>query len=269
MVLVIYSCTERIDIKLDDSYTCLVVDGQITSDTVAHCIKLTKTTSYFHNQVALAVSGALVQISNEDSIIVLIENPVNSGIYKTPENYYGEIGKLYSLYIDNVDINNDGTTESYQASDNMNNVNQIDSIDVAYQEDWEGWEVKVWAWEPPSTDFYIFKVYKNGVLLTDSIIEYWVQDDAFFNGNYTNGITSQFLSDNKDNELTEIGDTVIFEINSISEEYYKFILEVQTEIYGSNPLFSGPPANIRTNISNGALGFFSAYSLARAETIVD
>ncbi len=52
MVMMMASaCTERIDIDLDDTYTRLVVYGQIDSDdTARHMISLTESTSYFYNQ---------------------------------------------------------------------------------------------------------------------------------------------------------------------------------------------------------------------------
>ena len=62
--LLIFSCIERIDIELDNSYTRLVVDGVITTDTMAHTIFLSESTSYYYNQPAPAVSGAEVQISD-------------------------------------------------------------------------------------------------------------------------------------------------------------------------------------------------------------
>jgi hypothetical protein len=38
---------------------------------------------------------------------------------------------------------------------------------------------------------------------------------------------------------------------------------------GSNPLFSGPPANVKGNISNGAIGFFAAYTTSRSRIKVE
>ena len=45
----IYSCTERIDIPLDDSYVRLVVDGAITTDTSVQTVILSSTSSYYYN----------------------------------------------------------------------------------------------------------------------------------------------------------------------------------------------------------------------------
>jgi hypothetical protein len=44
--------------------------------------------------------------------------------------------------------------------------------------------------------------------------------------------------------------------------------EAQSEIFGNNPLFSGPPANVSTNLENGAVGIFTAYSIERVSKII-
>ncbi len=64
------------------------------------------------------------------------------------------------------------------------------------------------------------------------------------------------------------GDTVTLELNSIDQAYYDFVGDAQLEIWGNNPLFSGPPANVRSNIDNDAIGIFTAYSIERASAIV-
>ena len=76
-------------------------------------------------------------------------------------------------------------------------------------------------------------------------------------------------SDRKPDEKTVPGDTVTFEMYGISADYFKFITEAQTELFGSNPLFSGPPANISTNIDNGAVGFFAAVNVRRETAFAD
>jgi hypothetical protein len=96
-----------------------------------------------------------------------------------------------------------------------------------------------------------------------------VTDDRFFNGNYAYGAPVAYLEQHKNDEVLLKGDTVTVEINSIGREYANFIWEAQIEAGQSNPLFSGPPANVKGNISNGAMGFFSAHSATRAYTIVN
>ena len=263
-----WSCTEKINIELDNTYTRLVVWGEITTDTTIHTVRLTRTADYFFNQPVLGVSDAFVTINDGENTITLFENAQIEGTYQTPSDYYGIPGKTYTLNISGVDIDGDGTSENYSASSKLRNVNPVDSIQLVYNEMWEAWEVKVFAWDSPDKDWYLFKVYRNNVLVSDTLTEWFAQTDDLFNGNYTNGITSQFLQDEYEDERPEVGDTVTFEINGITEEFYNFVIGMQMEIMFSAPLFSGPPANVSTNLTNEALGFFAVYSAERASAIV-
>jgi hypothetical protein len=246
----------------------LVVEGSVTTDRKLHWVRLSETSDYFTNQAATAVSGAEVSIDDGANNHILTESDTLPGWYHTRPYYRGIPGKTYTLSIRNVDINRDGETEEYIASSTMKPVNPIDSIKLEYFNTFfTGYQVRIWAWDSPDPDWYAFKVWKNGVLLTDTLYELIVQSDVFFNGNYTYGIPSQFLSADKPEEVVEVGDTVAFEINGITEEYYNYVIEAQSQVFPQTPLFSGPPANIRTNISNDAIGFFTAYSVNYSSTI--
>jgi hypothetical protein len=265
------SCTEEIDIELGNTYTRLVVYGEVTTDTAIHYVKLTSSADYFFNKPAETIKQAIVKISDGDNEITLTQNPDFPGYYFTPSNFYGVPGKTYSLTIQNVDINEDGISEFYQASSYLPPSNPIDSVTLKYTSNsfFSAWEVQVWAWDPADKkDYYSFRVAKNGVMLTDTLDEYVVQSDDFFNGNFTWGITAQILNQANATEIALPGDTILFLLNGITRDYYSFILEAQAESFGSNPLFSGPPANITGNISNGALGFFSAYSIQRGYAVI-
>jgi len=263
-----WGCTEKIDIELDNTYTRLVVWGELTTDTTVHTVRLTRTADYFFNQPTMGVSDAQVSINDGENTITLTENAQIKGTYETPSDYFGVPGKIYTLDITGVDIDGDGISENYSASSKLRSVNPVDSIQLEYNEMWEAWEVKVFTWDSPDKDWYLFKVYRNNVLVSDTLTEWFAQTDDLFNGNYTNGITSQFLQDEYEDERPEVGDTVTFEINGITEEFYNFVIGMQMEIMFSAPLFSGPPANVSTNLTNDALGFFAVYSAERASAIV-
>jgi hypothetical protein len=266
--ILLWNCTERIEIDLDSTYSRLVIEGQVTSDTSAHWVRLSETSDYFYNQVAPAVTGAQVSLDDGMSVHMLTESPTLPGRYHTSSDYHGIPGRTYTLRIGNVDIDKDGEPEDYSAASMMNPVNPIDSIKIEWFDTFfSGYQVRIWAWDSPQPDWYAFKVRKNGILLTDTLYEMIVQSDEFFNGNYTYGIPSQFLSTDKPDEVVEVGDTITFEINGITEEYYKYVIEAQSQVFTQTPLFSGPPANIRTNFNNGAIGFFEAYSVNYSSTI--
>jgi hypothetical protein len=262
------NCTEIIEVEVDSTYTRLVVEASISTDTLSHLIRLSTTSDYFNNQPAPAVSGARVEITDGESIFVFTESDIQPGYYYSDPALHGIAGKTYTLDIGDVDIDQDGNSEHYTAVSKLNYTNPLDSIEIEYFSSFfSGYQVKVYAWDSPNEDYYAFKVYKNGVLLTDTLSELIVQDDAFFNGNYTYGIPSQFLSDSKPEERVRLGDTITFELNGITEEYYHYVIEAQSQIFPQTPLFSGPPANIRSNISNGAIGFFTAYSVRRSSVV--
>lgn len=265
--LLLFSCVERIDIPLDDSYTRLVVDGAITTDTLAHTVSLSKTTSYYYNQPAPPVTGALLQISDGKEIYLLAED--SPGVYRTDPSVCGVPGKTYTLSIRLAE--QIGGYTDYEASAELYPVSHLDSVSLAFHPDWDEdgmWEVKCFVQDPPTEDFYRFLISKNREMLTDTLDEWFVTDDRFFNGNYAYGAPIAYLRQHENDEILTKGDTVFVEMNSIGSAYANFIWEAQSEVQGSNPLFSGPPANVKGNIDNGAIGFFAAYSLSRAYTIV-
>ncbi len=261
------SCVERIDIRLDDSYTRLVVDGGITTDTMAHRILLSESVGYYYNQPAPPVSGANVQISDgTDSFTLDEESP---GVYRTDHSVFGVAGKTYTLDI-KLAAQIGGFTD-YTALSTIYPVSNLDSLSLTFHPEWSEdgiWEVKCYAQDPVTEDFYRFMISKNGEMVSDTLDEWFVTDDRFFNGNYIYGAPIAYLQQGKEDEVLKAGDTITVEMNSIGADYANFIWEAQSEVRGSNPLFSGPPANVKGNISNGAIGFFAAYSVKRSSTVV-
>jgi len=267
LLLLVSACTERIELNLDEGYTRLVVDGAFTTDTTAHRVVIKTTSSYFYNQPEPMVKGAKVSIS--DGIQTFSLKEIQPGVYCTASSAYGVSGHTYTL---NIQLASPiGGQSEYSARSTILPISPLDSVNLKFHRDWgrKGiWEVKCYVQEPPSIDFYRFLVYKNSELLTDTLNEWFVTDDKFFNGNYTNGATVAYLQQGSTAESLAVGDTITVEVNSISKEYANFLWEAQAELRGSNPLFSGPPANFKGNISNGAIGFFAAYSCTRSFTLV-
>jgi hypothetical protein len=259
----VVSCTERIDIALDDSYARLVVDGVITTDTTSHLVKLTTSSSYFSNQEPDAVSGALIYLNDGIDGFQLIELPDQAGVYATADDFSGKPGRSYRLEINLMEAVGDDdyyTAETFMPTTNF----QIDSIQVVQDENFGFWLVNLYAQDPPSVDFYKFDLQINGLMLTDTLRRSVVNDDRFFNGNNTNGIGVLFLFEDEVNP----GDTLDFTMSSISQDYFNFIVEIRSESGFSNPLFSGPPANIRSNIKEGGLGYFGARNSRHLRYIV-
>ena len=264
--MLMLSCTERIDIELEGTFTRCIIFGQITTDTTEHKITITRSGDYFSDTPPQGISGALVTISDGDNLFPLTENPDEPGTYFTQPDIYGEPGKTYTLFVENVDLLGNGNLTSYEATSQMNPVAEADSIKVTYRTDWQGWVVQAYAQDPPETeDFYKFLLYKNGELFTDSLRKINYTDDSFFDGNYTHGVVIYYFSDE---ETFTTDDTITAAFCGITQDYYKYLIEARVTASPSLPLFSAPPANPRTNLSNGALGYFTAYSISRSTTII-
>lgn len=256
------SCTERINIDLDESNVRLVVEGSVTTDTMVHKVILSKTTSYYYNQKAPVVAGASVWIRGGGSIIQLHESA--PGVYETDSTFFGLVGETYILDIE-LDSAVGGFSE-YSATSVMSEKVNIDSLQLLFHPDWSEngfWEVKCFFQDSPAADYYRFLVSRNGKLITDTLDKWFVSDDRFFSGGYVEGASVAFLDQASEDEIINNGDTVTIELNCIGRDYAGFIFEAQAELMGSNPLFSGPPANVPGNISNGAIGFFSTYTTSR------
>ncbi len=266
------SCTERIEIELDSTYRRLVVQGAVTSDSIRHRVSLTTTSDYFANEPSPRVSGARVEISFNDQVIGLLENPIVTGLYETPEAFKGVPGTTYKLDIRQIDVDEDGLSEEYHAESTMKGGAHLEGVALRYFSTpiVNGYQVLMWASHPvEQRDWFGFRIRKNGILLTDSLSTYQVFSDDLFNSGYLPGFPVGFLSDDDPRQRVHPGDTIIFELESIDQAYYDFVSDAQLEMIGNVPLFSGPSANVKSNISNGGMGIFAAYSILRAGTIYD
>ena len=263
--LIFQHCTERIEVDLDSSYKRLIVDGNLTTEYKVHQVRLTVTADYFSNEPATVVSGARVFIQSQLDTIQLNETPSNPGIYKTPGLYGATPGIAYTLFIDDVDINQDGITEQYTATDQAPAPPVIDSIALLPEEFFgsEFLDLVIFANDPANIENqYMFKLIINDTLISDTIDEVIYTEDDFYDGNYIAGLTVFFLDQTDDggDEVLHLGDTVTLEMAGISSKYFTYLIEYNTVLQGTNPFFGGPPANANSNVSGNALGFFAVYS---------
>jgi hypothetical protein len=259
------SCTKVIDFDLNSSMPRLVVEGSITTETKSHIVKLTKTSSYYYNQIAPVVSGAEVTISDGTNTFVLTEEPVGSGIYKTANNVKGEIDKTYTLT-----IVSEG--ETYTASSKLAEVAPIDSIDVKqkfesfFGEVDSSYTLSLWATEPAGSepDYYFWKYSINNVPQTDTLRKLTFQADDMINGSIVADVPVYSIPQN----YIHVGDTVTLFQYSTDKKYLDFVMGFMYETAWRGSPFDGPPANAPTNISNGAVGYFYASDVSKKDRII-
>jgi hypothetical protein len=268
--LLFSACTERIDVELDTTYSRLVVDGVIETDPGIYRVSLLESAGYFSNEPAPRVAGARVSITDGFTTHVLLESdPGVSGQYETDTGFYATPGKTYTLQVELEEPI--AGEKSFEARCYLPPVTNLDSIATEFHPEWgpKGiWTIKLWAQEPgDEVNYYLFNFYRNGVLMTDTISKKVVSDDMFYNGSYMNGVDVIYINNENPWETLTPGDTVMLQMSGISKEYYDFINQVRQSGFNI-PFFSGPPANVTGNVSNGGIGFFAAYSNSFAKVVV-
>lgn len=276
IALSFYSCTEEIDMKFKTGKPQLVVDGFITDQVQDHFVKLSLSADFLSNKPNPPISGARVTLSDGQHEIILNELTDMAGTYLIPKSYRGIYGQTYTLKITDVDVDGNGTSESYEASNTLNPISKIDSVGLGWSNTrgQKQWQVLLFSREPEGTqDFYAFSLYLNKELITPRISELEYAEDKFFNGNEISGVWVQsIVEEDPQGEATDHilkeGDWVKLEMQNINKSYYDFLNAVREETGLKVPLFSGPPANVPNNVSNNGRGFFRVYSLVQDSIMV-
>jgi hypothetical protein len=254
------SCEETMDVNLTgDSAKKLVVEGSITTDTMAHKVILSYSNDYYTSTEQEMATGAWVSITNGVDTFLLSETPSGSGIYYTEPDVYGVPDRTYTLNVMLPD------NEEYTASDYLKPCTKLDSIKQTANYDFSnlgyGYDVLYFADEPePAGDCYLFLLYMNSALYSDTITQVYVVDDEFVNGNYISNLAAYHIYEKDLIDTTY----VTLEILSTSRKYYDFMYALWLETVWKGFPWDGPPANIPGNISNGGFGFFRASDVHRA-----
>lgn len=268
------ACTETIDdIQLDSTRTRLVVEGYVSIDTIRQSVKLSKLGDALMKNTVQTVSGAEVTVSDGITTWNFTEDPEKKGTYLTDQKVYGMVGKSYFLKIKNVDINYDQIPEEYTAQSKIKALNPIDSLHIVLNKSdrhFKDWSINLYTMDPgQGRNYYLIKVLKNNKLLTDSIFKYSIGDNTSFEGKYYDGFPVYNLREERLSEKPVIGDTITVELYGITEDYFSFISAYIQDYYPKIPIFSGPSANIPSNIKpfDDAVGIFAAYSIKRKSVI--
>jgi hypothetical protein len=263
------SCEEKIDIELNDQdQERIVVEGRITNELKNHKVRLTKSLSYFANEQgpALITNNAYIYEEGTGTRYNLrsLEAEDINGLYAT-DIVAGKIGETYTLVIEDGD-------DTYQASDYMDTIPGIDSAGYIY-EYYKYFEMgfyifRISAWEPPPVGHnYMFHIFLNDTLYNDELVETPYVNDLLYDGIYLENIEIYYIPQE---EIVDSIYQVRIDMLSISEEEYTYNNTFLQESYNNGSIFSGPPANVTSNVKNtnggvNGVGFFGAASVTSIE----
>ena len=245
----------------------LVVEANIDDLDPVQWIRLTRSSSYYDVTTGLPVSNAIVTVSGGEGDYVFRESPVDSlkGYYYN-EEISGDLiaGKNYILRIEHGG-------NIFTSRSEMRFVPELDSVSIKLNffsefgfTDETLYDILIHFSDlPGSGDHYLVNLYINDDLFTVRPSEKTVLSDKDF-GEYVSRTVNTLNSGNFGTE-----DLLTLELRSISKEMYEFyiIFFFQTNLSG-NPFAGAPPANIPTNLSTGARGFFQVSSVSRIEKVL-
>ncbi len=248
LLFIASSCQKVIQVDLNSADPQLVVEAYVTDAPDSIWVKLTKTVNFSDKNEFPAVDNAVVIISDSDGNSEQLTQ-TEPGIYRAI-NLQGTPGRTYNLEIDY-------NGEKYTASSYMNFPVEIDSITFGRSVFSGNVTLQINFTDPGNTrNYYRYLRELNGVKQRDFNI---ISDDV------RNG-QSSFVTLSTGVQSLSPGDTIVCYLHSIdfnTFEYYRTF----NQINDTGP--TATPGNPIGNISNGAVGFFTAYSLRHKMVIIE
>ncbi len=251
----LFSCKEKLDSPIDArNENLLVVDALITNEYIQHEVQLSKTVNEL-NGVPEKVSGATITITDGDSIYVFVEDSSELGTYISSP-FSAVIGKYYFLSIDHE--GNNYAAEAYMIpvthfsyisySQNDNDLYYIND-NFSSMED-AMWEISLdWS--------HIIDDSLN--TMNKALLYYYTLHTVDI---------AQIFASKTETVYFPSGTIITQKKYSLSHEYAAFIRTLLSETEWSGGYFDVMPANLSTNLSNGAIGFFAVCTVMENTVIV-
>jgi len=255
MALVLISCEKVIPVTLNDADKKYVIEGSITNEPTQCVVSVTQTKSFNENNDFPGIGGAAVTITDNGGTPIALEES-SPGKY-TSVALNGTPGHVYSL---SVVING----HSFTASSTMPSPVHMDSIYVEDQIIFgDSTRTVNVQYQDPAVkgNAYHFIQYKNG----EKEKPVFVTNDDNTNGKVVSTQLMTYDNSVDDNKLRE-GDTVTVIMESIDTPVYGYWFGINAATGQSD---SATPTNPVSNITGGALGYFSAHTSQKQMMVVE
>ncbi len=260
---VVLSCEDVVEVDLKEAEKRITIDAFIETDHKPEVI-ISQTMAYNDQTRPELLKGAKITIFDNSTPpkSTQLHETEGKGYYTTTEDYFGEVGKVYTLNVEYKGI-------TYSATDSLKRNSSVDTVFVKKNEDYEEfYSIFISADEPEGFgDCYRWVVYHNGKPLLHPFFMI-ATDDRFVDNNYVSRsqILNGVFADQAMGVSIADDDKIQVKQMSISQACLDYYLRLST--IGQQGLFSPPPANVPTNFSNGALGFFRASAVSWSDEVV-
>ena len=248
-----YSCQKVINVDLNSSSPKLVIDAAVSDQPGPYIITLSQTVNFSQDNTFPPVTGAKIVIrDNAGTIDSLTE--IHPGTYRT-SIIQGVPGRTYTLT-----VNVSGTI--YSAISTMPPPVNIDTLTLKNSFNGSRKIITLSFHDPGGIDNYYHVVEKvtnlypvDGKIILPTLGS--VHTDRLSDG------TEIFYSPGGSQPDLVSGDTVQVFLQCVDKNVYNFFRTAQQNGSSSTTL-----SNPVTNISNGALGYFSAYSVRSKQIVI-
>ncbi len=249
-IAVMAACKKVISLDLRNAPAQIVIEGEITNAATLPRVRISRSVNFSASNSYPPVSGATVRLTDSTNGLSALMQETSPGLYTT-RVFNGVARHTYHL-----DVTVDG--ESYSASSTMPVSVPLDSVTFASNTDFSNTQNinAVVDFRDPAGlgNYYQFTESVGGRVIPNI----FVFEDRLSDGRY---IEQPLFNDSA---YLQKGDTLLLTMNCVDKNTYEYFLTL-AGVTGNNNFQTVTPANPNTNISNGALGYFSAHTTTRVK----
>ncbi len=262
LLLISSACEKTVDWDLQTEETdTIVVEAIITDEHKTQEIKLSKTISNM-NDIPEPVSGAKVLVSFSSFEIEFLESEMNSGSYYSEVPFKASSDQIYNLSIESDE-------EFYEAQTVLVPVYPFTPPPFSYNEELGLYTLyfNTYQYNPIEQSMIEIEIdwsHLPGYSDPDSLSRAKMQ--YFFLK--TLDVSYIVFPQDKEQVYFPEGSIAVFTKYSLTDEYGAFLRALLIESQWQGSVFEGARGNIPGNISNDALGFFTACGILRDTVVV-
>ena len=254
-LFLVISCEREIDLNLEDQSGNIVIEANVTDQAGPYTVRITKSVSFTQSNTYPGIENAQVTLSDDLGQTENLQH-IGDGIYQA-SSFQGQSGRTYTLK-----VQTDG--KEYTSQSKMPEAVEFqgleqDSFMVAGETSYTLLPIFV---DPPALG--------NRYLFTYSVNDNPKKYFSEFSDNVNNGAPNQrpliLPNDDEDGDVkVKVGDKITVKMQCIDDAVYTFYSALLQLSGGGGGGVT--PTNPPSNISNGALGYFSAHTVS-VKTIV-
>jgi hypothetical protein len=243
-------CKRVIQINLNNAAPQLIIAGEVTNSPGPYLVKLSQTVNFSADNVFPPVSGAMITITDSTAALTDTLTETSAGQYST-HFLQGVPGDAYSLSVSILG-------KTYSALSVMPQPVTLDSVTFIQSNGFGNNMINpvVNFQDPPGiANYYQF---------TETVDSRQIQQVFIFNDRLSDGkyIRQPLFNDST---YVQVGNELVIGMYCIDQNVYNYFNDLQNAT--GNGFQSVAPSNPVTNISNGALGYFSAHTVSVREIV--